>query len=235
MDASAKADAQPAAFVPRADLVGVCTSVDRPPIVVDVPVVLPHNPDVPGEPVPAGMAANEAVAGKREKYGVNHILTTGFQVAALERFGCVHPETIRLARTLGAIHASRQAPLMEDNIVVRAPKQNGLEARGASSSMASRILTRMSVALQWSNAIILPARCQRERTSPPSGTVASGRNPCRRSRLLARKREGPCRATRMWQRRSPPRCGGRGLGVAAGHGVWEGWWAVLDAGTCPGG
>jgi len=32
--------------------------------------------------------------------------------------------------------------------------------------MASRILTRMSVALQRSNAIILPARCRRERTGP---------------------------------------------------------------------
>jgi len=48
----------------------------------------------------------------------------------------------------------------------RAPDQNGLEARGARSSMASRILTRMSVALQRSNAIILPARCQRELTGP---------------------------------------------------------------------
>jgi len=74
-----KAGANPAAFVPRADLVGVCTIGDHPPIVVDVTVVLPHNPDVPGEPVPAGTAANKAVAGKRAKYGVNRILTPGFQ------------------------------------------------------------------------------------------------------------------------------------------------------------
>jgi len=45
--------------VPRADLVGVCTIGDRPPIVVDVTVVLPHNPDELGEPVPAGTAANK--------------------------------------------------------------------------------------------------------------------------------------------------------------------------------
>jgi len=55
---------------------------------------------------------------------------------------------------------------MEDHIDAGAPDQNGLGARGASSSMANRILTRMSVALQRSNAIILPARCQRERTGP---------------------------------------------------------------------
>jgi len=60
---------------------------------------------------------------------VNHSLTAGFHVAALERFGYFHPETIRTARTLGAIHASRQAPLMEDHIVAGAPDQNGLEAR----------------------------------------------------------------------------------------------------------
>jgi len=68
--------------------------------------------------------------------------------------------------------------------------------------------------------IILPARCQRERSGPPSGTAVSGRNLFRRLRLLARKREGPCRATRMWQLRCPLLC--RGQGVAAGHGVWEG-------------
>jgi len=154
-----KAGANPAAVAPRADLVGVCAAGDRPPIVVDVTAVLPHNPDVPGEPVPAGTAANKAVAGKREKYGVNHILTTGFHVAALDCFGYFHPDTIRLARTLRAIHAPRHAPLMEDHIVAGAPDQNGLEARRASSSIASRILTRMSVALQRSNAIIPPARC----------------------------------------------------------------------------
>jgi len=84
------------------------------------------------------------VAGKRAKYGVNHIpsLTTGFHVAALERFVYFHPDTIRPARTLGAIHASRLAPLMEDHIVAGAPDQNGLEARRASSSAASRIRTR---------------------------------------------------------------------------------------------
>jgi len=115
--------------------VGVCTTGDHPPFVVDVTVVLPHNPDEAGEPAPAGTAAaNKTVAGKREKYGVNHILTTGFHVAGLERFGYFHPETIRLASTLGAIHASRQAPLTEDHFVAGAPDQNGLEARGASSS-----------------------------------------------------------------------------------------------------
>jgi len=87
-----KAGANPAAVAPRADLVGVCTIGDHPPIAVDVTVVLPHNPDVPGEPVPAGTAAaNKAAAGKREKYGVNHTLTLGFHVAALERFGYFHP------------------------------------------------------------------------------------------------------------------------------------------------
>jgi len=56
----------------------VCTTGDHPPFVVDVTVVLPHNPDVPGDHVPDGMAAaNKAVAGERAKYGVNHILTTG--------------------------------------------------------------------------------------------------------------------------------------------------------------
>jgi len=146
--------------------VGLRTAGDHPPIVVDVTVMLPHNPNVLGEPVPAGTVVHKAVAGKRDKYGVNHILTTGFHVAALERFGFVHPKTTRLATTLGATHASRQACLMEDHSVAGAPDQNGLEARGASSSMASRILTRMSVALQRSNAIIPLARCQRERNGP---------------------------------------------------------------------
>jgi len=117
----AKACANPAAVAPPADLVGVCTTGDHPPFVVDVTVVLPHNPDVPDEHVPAGTAANRAVAGKRAKYGVSYILTTGFHVAALERFGYFHPDTIRLARTLGAMHALRPAPLMEDHIVAGAP------------------------------------------------------------------------------------------------------------------
>jgi len=78
-----KAGANPAAFAPRADLLGMCTIGNRPPIVVDVAVVLPHNSDVPGEPVPAGTAAaHKAVAGKRTKHGVNH-------VAALEPFSVV--------------------------------------------------------------------------------------------------------------------------------------------------
>jgi len=116
--------------------------------------------------VPAGTAANKAVVVKREKYGVNRILTTGFHVAALERFGYFHPDTTRLARALGAIHASRQAPLMEDHFVADALDQNGLEARGATSATASRILTRMSIALRRSDAIILLARRQRKRTGP---------------------------------------------------------------------
>jgi len=40
-----KAGASPAAVAPRADLVGVCTTGDHPPFVVDVTVVLPHNPN----------------------------------------------------------------------------------------------------------------------------------------------------------------------------------------------
>jgi len=89
----AKAGANSAAFVPRADLVGVCTTADRrPSTVVDATMVVPHIPDVPGEPVPADTAAaNKAVAGKREKFSVNHILTTGFHVAALKCFGYFHP------------------------------------------------------------------------------------------------------------------------------------------------
>jgi len=161
-----KAGANPAAFGTRADLVGVCATVDRAHIVVDVTVALPHDPDEPGEPVPASTAANKAVAGKRARYDVNHILTPGFHLAALERFGYFHPETIRLATKLGSTHASRQAPLMKDHIVAGAPDQNGLEARGASSLMANRLVTRMLVALQRSNAITTPARCQRERTGP---------------------------------------------------------------------
>jgi len=34
----------------------------------------------------------------------------GFRVAALERFGAINPDTIRLARTLEAMHAFCQAP-----------------------------------------------------------------------------------------------------------------------------
>jgi len=119
--------------------------------------------------VPADTAAaNKAVAGKRAKYGVGHILTTGFHVAALERFGYFHPDTTRLARTLGATHASRQAPLMEDHIVAGAPDRTGTvwkpEERAAPWQAGSH--PRMSLALQRSNAIDPPARCQRERTGP---------------------------------------------------------------------
>jgi hypothetical protein len=86
------------------DLVGVCTTGDHPPFVVDVTMALPHNPNEPGAPVPAGTAANKAVARKRETCGVNHTLTTGFHVAALERFVYCHPEAIRQAKTLAAAH-----------------------------------------------------------------------------------------------------------------------------------
>jgi len=89
----------------QSDLVGVFTIGDHPPLVVDVTVVLPHNLNEAREPVPAGTAASKAVAGKRARYGVNHILTTRFHVAALERFGYLHPDTIRQAKTLAAAHS----------------------------------------------------------------------------------------------------------------------------------
>jgi len=216
----------PAAVARRADLVGVCTTGNRQPIVVDVTVVLPHNPDVPGEPIRAGTAAHKAVAGKRAKYDVIHSLTTDFHVAALKRFGYLHPDTstIRLARIVGAIHASRQAPLMEDHIVAGAPDQSGLEARGAGSSMASRILTRMSVALQRSNAIRPAARCQRERTGPLPGTVASAPVPCQVPSQVEETRAGVLAC--CWRGRERGHAGQRGCGsgvvfCCAGGRAWR--------------
>ena len=104
---AAPSDAGPAAIAPRADLVGVCAHGDGPCVVVDFTVALPHNPAVAGDPVPAGTAAKREVAAKRDKCGKTHILTPGFFVAALERFGYFHPETIRLAKTLGHLAARR--------------------------------------------------------------------------------------------------------------------------------
>jgi hypothetical protein len=89
--------------------VGVSTQGNGPAVVVDVTIALPHNKAEPGEPVPAGTAATQAVEKKRSKYGKNHVPTHGFFAAAMERFGYFHPASIRLAKAIGAIAARRQA------------------------------------------------------------------------------------------------------------------------------
>ena len=76
----------------------------------------------------------------------------GFSVAALERFGYFHPETIRLAKTLGHLAARRQV-LRNDEAAAHDPM--GVAHRGAASTVASQTLARMSIALQRSNAMTL--------------------------------------------------------------------------------
>jgi hypothetical protein len=92
----------------RADLVGKAIGeVHHPDIVVDWTIALPHAPNDPGEPRAAGSAANEAARKKHTKYDAMYNMKKTLYAAALERFGHVHPETLRLLRTVATMAASR--------------------------------------------------------------------------------------------------------------------------------
>jgi hypothetical protein len=161
-----------AANVPRADSVRRARRGDGPAVVAGVAIALPHNKAEPGEPVPAGTAATQAVETKRSKYGKNHILTRGFFAAAMERFGYFHPESTRLAKAIGAIAARRQAPQANVNEAVGPDPKSGVRT-GVANTVASQTLARVSVALQRSNAMTpahvphrLRAPRQHERAGP---------------------------------------------------------------------
>ena len=108
---------------------------------------------VAGGPVPKGTAANKAVAVKRAKYGNTHILTEGFYVFALERFGFLHPDAIRFAKRIGHLAARRQALAHDEAAAVHDPM--GVAQRGVASAVASQTLASVSIALQRSNAMTL--------------------------------------------------------------------------------
>jgi hypothetical protein len=136
-----------AADIPRADLVGVSTQGDGPAVVAGVAIALPHNKTEPGEPVPAGTAATQAVEKKRSKYGEDHKRTRGCNAAATNQFGShVHPESIRLAKAIGAIAARRQALQANVNEAAGPDPVSGVRT-GVASTVASQAPARVPVAL----------------------------------------------------------------------------------------
>jgi hypothetical protein len=136
-----------AADIPRADLVGVSTQGDGPAVVAGVAIALPHNKAEPGVPAPAGTAATQAVETKRSKYGKNHNRTRGCNAAATSQFGShVHPESIRLAKAIGAVAARRQALQANVNEAAGPDPVSGVHTSVA-STVASQTLARVPVAL----------------------------------------------------------------------------------------